>query len=104
MTTTELIEFLQKHQYGGATGRPREVYICVGDEIYDTEIADYSTGDGLVTELYITLAERNTDQSDRPATCDYCKHWHGLKRDGRYWCSKHSAYMETACGEGEWDE
>ena len=61
MTTTELIEFLQKHQYGGATGRPREVYICVGDEIYETEIEDYSTGDGLVTELYITLPERRTE-------------------------------------------
>lgn len=58
MKTTELIEFLQKHQYGGATGRPREVYICVDDEIYETEIKDYSTGDGLLTELFITLAER----------------------------------------------
>ena len=65
MKTTELIEFLQKHQYGGATGRPREVYICVDDEIYETEIKNYSTGDGLVTELYITLAESETDEKGK---------------------------------------
>lgn len=61
MTTTELIEFLKKHQFGGATGRPRTVYICVGEEIYDMVIEDYSTGDGLFTELYITLAERKEE-------------------------------------------
>ena len=61
MTTTEMIAFLTKHQYGGATGRPREVYICIGDEIYDADIEDYSTGDGLLTELYIQLAERKEE-------------------------------------------
>lgn len=57
MTTTELIKFLQKHEFGGATGRPREVYICVDGEIYNFDIKDFSTGDGLVTELYITISE-----------------------------------------------
>lgn len=50
---------------------------------------------------YCSSGERKTDPSDSPITCDYCKHWHGLKRDGRYWCSKYSAYMETGCEEGE---
>ncbi len=50
---------------------------------------------------YCSDAERKTDPSYRPVTCDYCKHWHGLKRGGRYWCSKHSAYMEAGCEEGE---
>lgn len=57
MTTTELIKFLQKHEFGGATGKPREVYICVDGEIYNFDIKDFSTGDGLVTELYITISE-----------------------------------------------
>ena len=61
MTTTELIDFLKRHQYGGATGRAREVYICIGDEVHGTDIADYSTGDGLLTELFITLAERKEE-------------------------------------------
>ena len=57
MTTTELIAFLKKHEFGGATGRPRDVYICVDGEIYDFDIKDFSTGDGLITELYIDIDE-----------------------------------------------
>lgn len=55
MTTTELIAFLKKYEFGGATGRPREVYVCADGKIYDTEINDFSTGDGLLTEMYISL-------------------------------------------------
>lgn len=57
MTTTELIAFLKKYEYGGATGRPREVYIDIDgdDKIYHTDIVEISTGDGLLTELFITL-------------------------------------------------
>ena len=57
MTTTELIAFLKKYEFGGATGRPREVYICADGKIYDTEIKSFTTGDGLITELYIDLGE-----------------------------------------------
>lgn len=60
MTTTELITLLKKLEFGGATGRPREVYIEIGDKIYDTQIEDISTGDGLFTELYLTL--KNTKE------------------------------------------
>lgn len=49
---------------------------------------------------YCAWAKRKTDSSDRPVTCDYCKYWHFLKRDGRYWCTKHSTYMD-GCEEGE---
>lgn len=35
-----------------------------------------------------------------PITCEYCKYWHFLKRDGHYWCYKHSTYMD-GCEEGE---
>ena len=61
MNTTELIAFLEQHQYGGATRKPRNVYICVDDKIYDFIIEDYSTGDGAVTELFIQLAERKEE-------------------------------------------
>ena len=57
MTTTEMIELLRKYEFGGATGRPRTVYICVSDTIYDTDIESISTGDGLFTELYLHFRE-----------------------------------------------
>lgn len=57
MTTTELIAFLKKYEFGGATGRPREVRICADGKIYDSDIKNFSTGDGLLTELYIVLGE-----------------------------------------------
>ncbi len=59
MTTTELIAFLKKYEFGGATGRPREVYICADGKIYNSDIKDFSTGDGLITELFIDLTEVN---------------------------------------------
>lgn len=57
MTTTELIAFLKKYEFGGATGRPREVRICADGKIYDSDIKNFSTGDGLITELYIDIGE-----------------------------------------------
>ena len=56
MTTTELIELLKKHEQGGATGRPREVMFEVGDRIIDTDgIEVTGSGDGLISELYLSL-------------------------------------------------
>lgn len=55
MTTTELIKLLKKYEHGGATGRPREVMLCIGNEVYDTNITDISTGDGLFTELFLEI-------------------------------------------------
>ncbi len=55
MTTTELIDLLKKYEHGGASGRPREVMICVGDEIYDSNITGISTGDGLFAELFLEI-------------------------------------------------
>lgn len=58
MTTTELIELLKKHERGGATGRPREVMFEVDDRIIDTDgIEVIGTGDGLITELYLSLPD-----------------------------------------------
>ena len=57
MTTTELIKLIRKYEFGGATGRPREVKICVGGEIYHTDIESIGTGDGLFTELYLHFRE-----------------------------------------------
>lgn len=56
MTTTELIELLKKHERGGATGRPREVMFEVDDRIIDTDgIEVTGSGDGLISELYLSL-------------------------------------------------
>lgn len=56
MTTTELIELLKKNERGGATGRPREVIFEVDDRIIDTDgIEVTGSGDGLITELYLSL-------------------------------------------------
>ena len=56
MTTTELIALLKKYEHGGATGRPREIYFQLKDEIIDTDKLHVTgTGDGLFTELFIRL-------------------------------------------------
>ena len=62
MTTTELIELLKKHERGGATGRPREVMFEVDDRIIDTDgIEVTGSGDGLITELYLSLPSAEPD-------------------------------------------
>ena len=56
MTTTELIKLLKKYEFGGATGRPREVMFQIDDEIVETDnIEVVGAGDGLVTELFLSL-------------------------------------------------
>lgn len=57
MTTSELIKILKDYEFGAAAGRPRNVYIQVGFEgkIYDSDVIDISTGDGLISELYLTI-------------------------------------------------
>ena len=69
MTTTELIELLQKNERGGATGRPREVMFEVGDRIINTDRIDViGSGDGLISELYISLPSSQPE----PDTALYC--------------------------------
>ncbi|MBQ3326209.1 MAG: hypothetical protein IJG86_00300 [Clostridia bacterium] len=66
MTTTELIELLKKYERGGATGRPREVMFEVGNRIINTDgIEVTGFGDGLLSELYISLP------SAQPTLCGY---------------------------------
>ena len=57
MTTTEMIELLKKNEFGGASGKSREVYIEIGEHIYDTKIKAVNSGDGLFAELFIVLDE-----------------------------------------------
>ncbi len=54
MNTTQMIEFLKNYEFGGATGRPREITFWVKGKPYDL-IALSSTGDGLVTDIDIEL-------------------------------------------------
>lgn len=63
MTTTELIKLLKKYEFGGATGRPREVMFQIGDEIVETgNIEVVGAGDGLVTELFLSLPSAQSEQ------------------------------------------
>ena len=80
MTTTELIELLKKYERGGATGRPREVMFEVDDRIIDTDgIEVIGSGDGLITELYLSLPSAQPEI----IRCKDCKHFAG---EGMY-CS-----------------
>lgn len=56
MTTTELIELLKSLEFGGATGRPREISFWIGDKKYRT-LELTSTGDGLFTTIDFKLTE-----------------------------------------------
>ena len=69
MTTTELIELLKKYERGGATGRPRELMFEVDDRIIDTDgIEVTGSGDGLMSELYLSLPSAQPKQRWIPVT------------------------------------
>ena len=91
MTTTELIELLKKHERGGATGRPREVMFEVGDRIIDTDgIEVTGSGDGLISELYLSLPSA---QSERLTDDDFETIRIHL-----------NAYKEKLCNQQRWEE
>lgn len=54
MNTSQMIEFMKEYEFGGATGRPRDITFWVNDEPYKL-IELSSTGDGLVTDIHLTL-------------------------------------------------
>lgn len=56
MTVTDMIKFLQKYEFGGATGRPREVTFSVnGHFIGEPDVYVDSTDDGLYTGICIAI-------------------------------------------------
>lgn len=56
MTTTDFIKLLTENEFGGATGRPREVIFEVDDEIFETDGVEVTgSGDGLFAELFLSL-------------------------------------------------
>ena len=60
MTTTELIALLKKNEFGGATGRPREISFRFRDMmIADPNIEVVSTGDGLITDIELELVQED---------------------------------------------
>ena len=78
MTTTELIELLKKYERGGATGRPREVMFEVDDRIIDTDgIEVTGSGDGLISELYLSLPSAQPEQPEiiRCKDCKQFRRW-----------------------------
>jgi hypothetical protein len=54
MTTSQMIEFLRTYEFGGATGRPRDITFLIHGKPYDL-IALNHTGDGLITDIGIRL-------------------------------------------------
>ena len=94
MKTTQLIDLLKKYECGAVTGRPREVYFEVGDEIIKTDgIEVIGSGDGLVTDLFLSLPDLDAVPVVR---CKDCKHkyienmtWHcpfGLMGGEDFFC------------------
>lgn len=58
MTTSDWIALLKKYEFGGATGRPREVRFDInGYTIHTDNVKVVCTGDGLVTDIDISLGE-----------------------------------------------
>lgn len=57
MTTTELISLLKSVERGGVTGRSREVYLIINGNKYlsDLKAKISSTGDGLITDVWIDV-------------------------------------------------
>ena len=60
MTTTALIELLQKNERGGISGRPREISIEVPGFglLADADFVIDSTGDGIFSEICFTVNAR----------------------------------------------
>lgn len=59
MTTTELIEMLKQNEFGRATGRPRNVSLCIDDAfIPEPDIVVDSTGDGIYTEICLRVVTK----------------------------------------------
>lgn len=69
MTTTKLIELLKQNEFGGATGRPREISFTVNGRFVPTpSISVDSSGDGLFSELGLELrSEKEYEEDDE---CD----------------------------------
>lgn len=60
MTTTELIKMLKRHEFGGASGRPREISLCIDDEFIPVpDIILDSVGDGLFTEICLRVIKQS---------------------------------------------
>ena len=74
MTTTELIDFLKKHERGAATGRPREITLTVNGAFMPCpHFYVDSTDDGLYTGICIgvsgDVARRILTMSDSEKEC-----------------------------------
>lgn len=88
MTTTELIEILRQNEFGGASGRPREVSFCVGDRIISTDgIEVIGSGDGLITDLDLSLPDAEPKRG----------YWYAIER-GEHGYSAGS-FRCSVCGE-----
>ena len=74
MTTTKLIELLKQNEFGGATGRPREISFTVNGRFIPTpSISVDSSGDGLFSELGLELrSEKEYEEDGHDAVEEFC--------------------------------
>ena len=56
MTVTELIQLLKPLEFGGATGKPREITFWIKNKPYNN-IEVIGTGDGLVTDIDLEISK-----------------------------------------------
>ena len=78
MTVSELIDFLKKHEFGGATGKPREVSFtfkgmtipsprlevaCSGDGLF-SDIDFEIKSDEVIVDLWVPSDERTPNEED----------------------------------------
>lgn len=67
MNTTELIKLLKSYEFGGATGKPREISFYINDSFFisDPKIEVCGSGDGLFTTLELNITtDRKIKQQD----------------------------------------
>lgn len=50
---------MKRHEFGGATGRPREVSLCIDNEVIaEPSIIVDSTGDGMFSEICLRVVRK----------------------------------------------
>ena len=75
MTTTNLIELLKENEFGGATGKPREVNFKIHGYgfITDLEFSVNSTDDGLYTAICFDVIPGNVYPEEEKHPCEECQ-------------------------------
>lgn len=76
MTTSDLITLLKENEFGGATGKPREVNLIIPGYgfITDLDFSVNSTDDGLYTAICFDVAP-GTIYPEEKHPCEECQEY-----------------------------